>query len=218
MPVSAQKDLNMQGKTKIDTFVRKYGEGECNLLKKLYALDEEMSLSGAGGIPSLILSDAPERYGGTILYRPHLTPSNALSFASTGGDDVHFSLLKVGKGFGDDSPVVMTVPMAGDTPEETNIILGENLHEFLCLGCVHGFFGLEQLMYCRTETLEEYSQPEHEEDTYLYDEDTKAAFQLFRDKLGLTPWSDIPSHLLDLQERFDQLKFRWSWLRRLGRE
>ena len=40
------------------------------------------------------------------------TPVNVVTFASTGGDGVHFSLLDLGDGAGDSSPVVMTVRVA----------------------------------------------------------------------------------------------------------
>ncbi len=38
------------------------------------------------------------------------TPSNSITFATTGGDGVHYGLLDIGSGFNDESPVVMTVP------------------------------------------------------------------------------------------------------------
>lgn len=58
------------------------------------------------------------------------TPANSIAFASTGGDGVHFSALAVG--IGDAAPVVMTVPVAFDTP---NHVVGGSLREFLALGC-----------------------------------------------------------------------------------
>jgi hypothetical protein len=112
------------------------------LLVRLYEFDravEELH----GCFPLILLDVKP--YDGTILYRPFTTPKNSLSFASTGGDDVHFGLVAVNGKFGDASPVVMTVPMAGDNPEELNFIVGETLRDFLCLGCERGFFDLEKL-------------------------------------------------------------------------
>lgn len=67
------------------------------------------------------------------------TPRGHLAFASTGGDGVHFSFPRDQPG-----PVVMTVPMMFDRP---NIVVGSDLADFLSLGCVFGYFGLEQLAY-----------------------------------------------------------------------
>ena len=76
------------------------------------------------------------------------TPSNVWTFASTGGDGVHFSLLDLGEGPTESSPVVMTVPMAfGD--REPNWVLGESLRDFLALGRGIGYFSLDQLAYGR---------------------------------------------------------------------
>jgi hypothetical protein len=71
------------------------------------------------------------------------TPTNVVTFASTGGNGVHFSLLDLGDD-SDATPVVMTVPMAFDSP---NHIVGGDLWEFLALGYWNGYFYLEQLAY-----------------------------------------------------------------------
>src|SRR5688572_19385617 len=60
------------------------------------------------------------------------TPKNATVFARTGGDGVHYSLLHLDNEATDLSPVVMTVPFFGTSP---NVIVGETFLEFLCLGC-----------------------------------------------------------------------------------
>lgn len=70
-------------------------------------------------------------------------PRNVVTFASTGGDGVHFSFLDTGSGIANDSPVVMTVPMA----DQPNRVVGANLRHFLGLGLNSGFFILEQLQY-----------------------------------------------------------------------
>jgi hypothetical protein len=69
------------------------------------------------------------------------TPVNAVTFASTGGDGVHFSIVEAGDGA---RPVVMTVPMAFDSP---NHIVGVDMREFLALGQATGYFCLERLAY-----------------------------------------------------------------------
>jgi hypothetical protein len=87
----------------------------------------------------------------------------------------------------------MTVPMADDAPEETNFIVGESLHDFLRLGCVHGFFDLEKLAYTwRTELFDEYSQHATSDDEPI--------FEAFRSEFGLAPWPDIESRLLELNK------------------
>ncbi|TVT38148.1 hypothetical protein FNH05_24485 [Amycolatopsis rhizosphaerae] len=68
------------------------------------------------------------------------TPAGAITFASTGGDGVHFSFVPRGGTW----PVVMTVPMAFDTP---NHVVGADLREFLALGCRTGYYALERLAY-----------------------------------------------------------------------
>ena len=72
-------------------------------------------------------------------------PTNVLRFAETGGDGVQFGLLLLDETLSEDSPVIMTVPMAmGD---KTSFVVGENLSDFLALGCRRGYFILEQLAY-----------------------------------------------------------------------
>lgn len=69
------------------------------------------------------------------------TPRNSLTFASTGGDGVHFGVLVDSP---DVAPIVMTVPMMFDRP---NVIVGGSFHEFLRLGARCDYFCLEELAY-----------------------------------------------------------------------
>jgi hypothetical protein len=71
------------------------------------------------------------------------TPANAVTFASSGGNGVHFSFVSPGDG-GGAAAVVMTVPVAFDSP---NHVVGEDLREFLALGYWIGYFSLERLAY-----------------------------------------------------------------------
>jgi len=78
------------------------------------------------------------------------SPINALRFASTGGNGVHFGLIEDENGVSNNSPVVMTVPMyLGKTGEhpECNFIVGKNLTQFLEFGLHLGYFAMEQLSY-----------------------------------------------------------------------
>lgn len=83
------------------------------------------------------------------------TPLNTTIFAHTGGDGVHYSLLELSETI---QPVVMTVPMNfGDDATAYNLILGENLYEFLSLGFYNGWFHLENLCYQKEWIIEYYS-------------------------------------------------------------
>src|SRR5262249_50916448 len=84
------------------------------------------------------------------------TPTNCKTFASTGGNGVHFSLLARGARFDGECPVVITNPGGGDG---RSWVLGESLYEFLCLGTNRGYFGLEQLAYSTERTLRAYTDP-----------------------------------------------------------
>lgn len=162
-----------------------------DLLKALHEFDRDNDVQDWGYLDGLQLCEF-ESYGGTILCDPALTPVNTLSFASTGGDDVHFGLLAINGKYGDTSPVVMTVPMADLNPVNANFILGHSVYEFLCLGCVHGFSILEELAYGGVDELVEmFSEPpDHEEDL---------VFSKFRERLKLKPWTEIPRRLEELE-------------------
>jgi hypothetical protein len=86
-------------------------------------------------------------------------------------------------------PVVMTVPMMFDAP---NHVLGEDLREFLSLGCRVGCFGLEQLAYRRDETVAAIQAAEATSDPLL--------LALTRE-LDLRPWSDVAGRLSELERR-----------------
>lgn len=135
-----------------------------------------------------------------LISRPHCweywcTPSNSITFATTGGDGVHYGLLDIGQGFSDESPVVMTVPCC-DTP---NTVVGANLFEFLRLGCCAGYFTLEQLIYQRDEqlTLLDSHQPDPEAN-----EDGPRLLRLVRERLHLAPWPSHSERLAELHETY----------------
>ena len=71
----------------------------------------------------------------------HCTPRNVRTFASTGGGGTHFSFLVQDSMITEASPVVMTAP----DHFAQSVIVGEDLFDFLCLGCRVGFAGLEYL-------------------------------------------------------------------------
>ncbi|MBW3540321.1 MAG: hypothetical protein KY476_08625 [Planctomycetes bacterium] len=70
------------------------------------------------------------------------TPVNAITFAGTGGDGTHFSLVEIDGVVSEQSPVVMTIPTGGN---ELNRVVGGSLREFLALGLHCGYFVLDQI-------------------------------------------------------------------------
>ena len=107
------------------------------LLNQLYRLDAQIRddtvLPGDQGLGSvgLILQTElkTERY--------ECSPKNALTFALTGGDGDHYSLLIQNGVIDDKSPVILTHP-----PEEMNYVVGESLFDFLSYGIHGGYFAL----------------------------------------------------------------------------
>lgn len=123
------------------------------------------------------------------------TPINSITFANTGGDGVHYGFLALDGEVTDSSPIVMTVPCC-DTP---NMVVGENFLDFLALGCRYGYFGLEQLVHDKRNTIHELE---------LQRFDPEATFQelklldLITSTFQLKPWPDPQSHLLDLDSQY----------------
>lgn len=119
------------------------------------------------------------------------TPVNATTFASTGGDGVHFSVINVDDPDGA-APVVMTAPMAFDNP---NHIVGGDLREFLALGSPTGYSYLERLAY-EWEPQETISRLE----AGLSAEDAVEAFLLRQlvEEFDLGPWRNVERRLGEL--------------------
>jgi hypothetical protein len=120
------------------------------------------------------------------------SPRNALTFASTGGDGVHFGLLQLSEAGPHHAPVVMTVPMS----DIHSIVLGEDLGEFLGLGCRVGWFMLEQLAYDPDWTVEHFADSEPDSP------ECEAILDRMRSSLRVTP---VPLSL----DRLAQLKDRY---------
>lgn len=73
------------------------------------------------------------------------TPLNALTFGSTGIDGIHFNILLMDGQLLNPSPIIMTVPMA--SKEKCNLIVGEDLIDFLSLGYKAHFAAISALAY-----------------------------------------------------------------------
>ena len=126
------------------------------------------------------------------------TPENADTFATTGGDGVHFSFLRLPDREPNDWPVVMTVPMG----ISYNLIVGASCLEFLSLGCRYGYFALEQLDYRRDETIAELqsgapADPDSHREQYL--------LTAIRDRFNVQPWPNVRSRLDELHAQFHGL-------------
>lgn len=135
------------------------------------------------------------------------TPLNVSTFARTGSDGVHYSLLHIDGQVTDQSPVVMCVPIVG---VKGNRIVGENLHDFLCLGCQTGYVWLDELVYDRAKTISKLLHPDQfypwwDGEDYandLYSQEEMQLLLLLREEFGLSPWAELESHLIDLQTRY----------------
>ncbi|WP_144060056.1 hypothetical protein [Rhodopirellula sallentina] len=125
------------------------------------------------------------------------TPIHSVTFASIGVDGIHFSSVTDGKTVDPDAPVVLTIPMAFNDP---NHIVGENLHDFLCLGCRIGYAELGNLHLDRTATLDRYANNPID----YYDNRSPGILTLLASEFALTPWTNVPQHFADLQSRFKQ--------------
>ncbi len=125
------------------------------------------------------------------------TPVNSVTIATTGGDGVHFGLLDPAEPPDGCSPVVMTVPMAYGMFGSQNVILGRNLLDFLALGCVSGFFALEQLAYEREDTIAalEGGDPS----VFGISDSAEKWLVGLREHLSLTPWLEVDNRLAMLQ-------------------
>jgi len=125
-------------------------------------------------------------------------PSNVLRFAETGGDGVYFGLLLLDGELSEDSPVVMTVPMAMEG--SNNFIVGENLRDFLALGSRRGYFFLEQLAYKPDWLLNELADTEFGKNVTAEDRLLLAAIS---DAFDLVPWGGrVDSRLKWLKDEF----------------
>jgi hypothetical protein len=139
------------------------------------------------------------------------TPTNCKTFACTGGNGVHFSLLVRDAKVAGRSPVVMTNPGGGDG---RSWIVGEDLYDFLCLGTNRGYFALEQLAYTPELTLRVYTDPAwqpsedwHSSVGFVPDGRLRHVLELLTRRFDLRPWRG-PERFEEVQARFGgQLKF-----------
>jgi|GEM_PF-3363121 len=132
------------------------------------------------------------------------SPDNALTFAYTGGEGDHYSLLIRDGIVDENSPVVMTWPTSPE--DDLMTIVGESLKDFLSFGLRTGYF----CVYGD----QRWTPPERVTATWqfpLLENSEKEVLDLLSQELGLKPWpvEDYQSRLLDLQNRFLHL-VQWS--------
>ena len=162
-------------------------------------LDKLFGLAGSSGVPDdwndffdpigLILQIPPKRE------EYWCTPLNCVTFARTGGDGTHYSLVSIPKRRRDQWPVVMTVPMSDDP----NVIVGEDLRDFLALGCRAGYFGLEGLVHQPRATIAELKRAAYDDEA---DKRQIRMLKTIATKFELKPWADPRRRLAELKRRF----------------
>jgi len=123
------------------------------------------------------------------------TPENSVTFATTGGDGVHFGFITTDGQVNENSPIVMTLPCA----DTSNIIVGENFQEFLSLGCRNGYFELEQIEY----------QPQNQIpalDSHLYSSDMEQneveLLKSIENEFNLKVWPNHAARLAELKLKY----------------
>ena len=162
------------------------------LLQRLHDLDSHirarLNPQGIGSV-GLILYSTLERGAYSC------SPRNALTFAHTGGDGDHYSLLIKDGIIDESSPVILTW-----TSEGAQTIVGESLRDFLCFGLHGGYFQILSDIGT-TPTVDANGLSFHVED------DEQQVISLLATELQLQPWpmGERVSKYKSLQERFGPL-------------
>ena len=123
------------------------------------------------------------------------TPENSVTFATTGGDGVHFGFLTNNGEVNENSPIVMTLPCA----DTSNIIVGANFEEFLSLGCRGGYFELEQIEYQPQEQIPFLDS--HQYSSEMEPNEIKL-LKSIEHKFNLVVWSNHASRLAELKLKY----------------
>jgi hypothetical protein len=104
------------------------------------------------------------------------TPRTAKTFASTGGDGVHYSYLQVSEVSPDETVIVTSMP----ANDQLNYVVAESFDEFLGLGYHVGWFALEQIAYSPEWALQHFANEDPETR-----HEAKARLAALRSELGI---------------------------------
>lgn len=128
------------------------------------------------------------------------TPRNSLAFAFPDTRGNHFSLVTVDGRVDEGSPVVLTLPCGGDGPRQ--IIVGENLHDFLCLGSRGGYQLLDALAHTTRYLRPQAGNGDAESETA---QRTAQILSLLTAEFSLRPWKTVHQKLDRLYEQYYHL-------------
>jgi hypothetical protein len=133
------------------------------------------------------------------------TPINCRVFAYTGSGGTHFSFLSLEGIVDETSPVIATLP----SDLGCTVVVGENLLDFLCLGCLRGFYGIEQInhkpYHAVFNSLIFQPSEAHARAGFETNAAKETILGYLRDELSLKPWSDVTSRLAFLDEKYGEL-------------
>ena len=139
-------------------------------------------------------------YSGLILEIPPVrdwidwcTPRNVMTFATTGGDSVHYSYLvdeRLPEGV---CPIVMTLPCASSL----NMVIAESFQEFFDYGYHVGWFSLEPLHYDEEEGEPYFCQP-----SPTFSEIGSQQLPLLRRALNMKPVPPTLARFAELQDKY----------------
>ena len=139
---------------------------------------------------------------GLILETPQMeqqywcTPANVVTFASTGGDGVHYSYLKDFVSANGALPIIMTLPSA----DENNVVIAESFEEFFNLGYYVGWYSLEQLVYQEEQAIGYFTDPDEE-----HRDDAESRLEYMREALQMRPVPPQMARLAKLREQYFDL-------------
>jgi hypothetical protein len=126
------------------------------------------------------------------------TPKEALTFACTGGDGVHYSYLSSDSLSPGVLPIVMTLP----ANDRHNYLVAESIEEFLGLGYHVGWFALESIAYEPDAAVQYFTQPEAE--TPALTDGKSALMEFLRAELDIQPVVLSLDRIAELTERYAQ--------------
>ena len=139
----------------------------------------------------LLLEIPPQRN-----YIDWCTPRNVMTFATTGGDSVHYSYLvdeRLPEGV---YPIVMTLPCVN----ELSWVIAESFQEFFDYGYYVGWFSLEQLYYDDEEGAAYFLQPSEN-----FGDIGTAQLPLLRKALNMKPVPPTLARFAQLQQKYGAL-------------